>query len=101
MNHEPSLVGWRILSRLADAFMTVTDDQGVQAMRSFAYPKPPDPAIVAGESGGAGLAGLLSVAGTDRDRETIGLSASSRVLLFNTEGATAPATYRKLVGVPQ
>ena len=31
-------------------------------------------------------------------RAQVGLDASSRVLLVNTEGATAPAVYRGLVG---
>jgi len=31
-------------------------------------------------------------------RAQVGLDAASRVLLVNTEGATAPAVYRGLVG---
>ncbi len=96
--YEPSLVAWRILSRLADGFMTVTDEQGIDAMRAFAYPRAGDPAVVAGESGAAGLAGLMAAAQDQRSRRTIGLESSSQVLLFNTEGATAPAVYRKLIG---
>ncbi len=98
--YEPSMVAWRILSRLADGFMTVTDLQGVAAMKVLAYPRGGDPAIEAGESGGAGLAGLMAVAGDERARAAIGLDRTSRVLLINTEGATAPATYRKLIGSP-
>ncbi len=98
--YEPSLVAWRILSRLADAFMTVTDRQGIEAMKMLAYPRGGDPAIEAGESGGAGLAGLMAIADDERARATIALQPTSRVLLINTEGATAPATYRKLIGSP-
>ena len=98
--YEPSLVAWRILSRLADAFMTVTDRQGIEAMKMLAYPRGGDPAIEAGESGGAGLAGLMAIADDERARAAIALQPTSRVLLINTEGATAPATYRKLIGSP-
>jgi diaminopropionate ammonia-lyase len=54
--------------------------------------------VVGGESGVAGLAGLR-IAATDRAmRGALGLDASSRVLLFGTEGATDPALYEELVG---
>ena len=56
-------------------------------------------AIVAGESGGAGLAGLVQVAGDPAMRAQLGLNAASRVLVFNTEGATDPARYLELVGL--
>jgi diaminopropionate ammonia-lyase len=51
---EPSLVAWRVLSRIADAFMTVEEEEAV-AIGRLARPRGNDPAIVAGESGGAGL----------------------------------------------
>ncbi|MFC0810361.1 diaminopropionate ammonia-lyase, partial [Ensifer sp. P24N7] len=57
--YEPSLVAWRILARKADAFMTVSEEEAAEAMRSLARPVAGDPPIVAGESGGAGLAGFL------------------------------------------
>ncbi|MFK0206959.1 diaminopropionate ammonia-lyase [Agrobacterium sp. NPDC090283] len=97
--YEPSLVAWRILSRAADAFMTVEDDDAINAMKLLANPKGSDPAIVAGESGGVGLAALLKVA-TDKElRAKIGLDPQSRVFLINTEGATDPVLYQQFVGV--
>ncbi len=48
--------------------------------------------IVSGESGAAGLAGLL-----DR-REQLGLDATSTVLTISTEGATDPVGYAAIVG---
>jgi diaminopropionate ammonia-lyase len=57
--YEPSLVAWRVLSRVADAFMTVDEEDAVAVMNRLARPQGSDPAIVAGESGGAGLAGLI------------------------------------------
>lgn len=93
---EPSLVAWDILSRTAHAFMTVGEDDAIEAMRRLAFPLGLDPAIVAGESGGVGLAGLLRACSTDR--ELLKLDEDARVLIFNTEGATDPNLYRKLVG---
>ena len=96
--HEPSLVAWNVLSRVADAFMTVDEDDAVVAMRRLAGPRGDDPPIVAGESGCAGLAGL-SVAARDAGmRALLKLTPDASVLLFNTEGATDPEAYRLLVG---
>ncbi|WHA44123.1 diaminopropionate ammonia-lyase [Agrobacterium larrymoorei] len=96
--YEPSLVAWRILSRAADAFMTVEDEDAIAAMRLLAYPQGTDEPIVAGESGGVGLAALLKVAADKTLRDEIGLGPDSRVFLINTEGATDPQLYTKLVG---
>ena len=97
--YEPSLVAWRILSRAADAFMTVSDNDAVEAMNRFAKPSQADTAIVAGESGGAGLAGLLTLSRDQEARAATGLGLNSRVLVINTEGATDPGIYRSLVGI--
>lgn len=96
---EPSLVAWRVLSRVADGFMTLEEDEAVTAMRRLAQPIGKDPAIVAGESGGVGLAGLMQVAGSAAERARLGLDAASRVLVINTEGATDPFVYKELVGI--
>ncbi len=96
--YEPSLVAWRILSRAADAFMIVDDEDAVGVMNRLANPRDGDPAIVAGESGGVGLAGLLKVAANSTLRGLIGLEPDARVFLINTEGATDPGVYEQLVG---
>ena len=97
--YEPSLVAWRVLTRVADAFMTVGEEEAVAVMNRLARPLGGDPAIVAGESGGAGLAGLIAALGDDEGRRTLGLGAGSRVLVVNTEGATDPVLYQRLVGI--
>lgn len=94
--YEPSLVAWRILSRLADAFMTVEEQEAPAVMKRLARPLGQDPQIIAGESGGVGLAGLMRVLRVG-DHSKIRLGADSRVLLINTEGATDPQRYRQLV----
>ncbi|MDX8526359.1 diaminopropionate ammonia-lyase [Mesorhizobium sp. MSK_1335] len=97
--YEPSLVAWRVLSRIGDAFMTVDEEDAVSVMNRLARPSGDDPAIVSGESGGAGLAGLIRVAGDKKMRAALHLDAGSRVLIVNSEGATDPGRYAELVGM--
>jgi diaminopropionate ammonia-lyase len=97
--YEPSLVAWRILSRAADAFMIVADEDAVAVMNRLARPSGNDPAIVAGESGGAGLAGLIRAAARPQVRAALHLNEASRVFVINTEGATDPERYEELVGM--
>ena len=96
--YEPSLVAWRILSRKADAFMTVSETDAADAMRCLARPQAGEASIVAGESGGAGLAGLRRALSDAAARKAFGLDATSRILLVNTEGATDQGRYRDIVG---
>jgi diaminopropionate ammonia-lyase len=97
--YAPSLVAWRVLTRAADAFMTIDDEDAVMVMNLLARPTGGDPAIVAGESGGVGLAGMLRVAGDVNQRAALRLDAHSRVFVVNTEGATDPGCYEELVGL--
>jgi len=97
--YEPSMLAWEILSRLAEAYMTVRDADAIAAMKQLAAAENGASRVIAGESGGAGLAGLLVAAADPRSRELLGLDAHSRVLLFNTEGATDPSIYKSLTGV--
>jgi diaminopropionate ammonia-lyase len=94
---EPSLLAWQELERAAFAFMAVPDDSAVACMKALAARKP---AVVAGESAVAGLAGLLLAAQEPFARTALGLERDSRVLLFGTEGATDPQVYARLVGHP-
>jgi diaminopropionate ammonia-lyase len=97
--YEPSPLAWRVLSRVADAFMTAEDDAAVAVMNRLARPKGNDPAVVAGESGGAGLAGAIHAASDPQMREQLGIDANSRIFAVITEGATDPLRYRELVGL--
>ena len=89
---------WEILQVGADAFLTIADDAAVETMRLLADVPYGDRAVVIGESGVAGLAGLLVAAADDGARAALGLDAASRVLVFGTEGATDPEVYRRIVG---
>lgn len=97
--HEPSPVALNILERCAAAFMTVNDAAAIRAMNEYGKPGGGDPRVVAGESGAAGLAGLLTLLADSRVAAELELGTQSRVLLFNTEGATDPELYRKYTGI--
>jgi len=97
--YDPSPLAWRVLARSADAFMTVEDAVAVEAMNRLARPAGSDPAIVAGESGAAGFAGLLAALRDPEARAALKLDASSRVFAVVTEGATDPERYAELVGL--
>ena len=95
---EISVIAWDILRDTADAVMSVADDDAVAMMQRLADPTTGDPLMVAGESAVAGLAALIAAAGHDDARAALGLDASSRVLVFGTEGDTDPELYVDLVG---
>jgi diaminopropionate ammonia-lyase len=95
--YEPSLIAWRVLSRVADGFMTVEEEDAVAAMKRLARPLGADPAVVAGESGGVGLAGLISALADPEARKALHLGPRSRIFVINTEGATDPLRYAELV----
>ena len=97
--YEPSLVAWRVLSRVADGFMTVDEEDAVAVMNRLARPHGNDPAIVAGESGGVGLAGLTRATADPEIQAALNLNEASRVFVINTEGATDPERYEELVGM--
>jgi diaminopropionate ammonia-lyase len=74
---RPSPVAWPLLSRGIEAFAAVTDARADEAVALLARD-----GITAGESGAAGLAGLLAF------HTDLALSAKATVLLVNTEGDT-------------
>jgi diaminopropionate ammonia-lyase len=94
----PSLIAWPTVSGGIDVFVAVPDERAREAMRTLAQA-----GVVSGESGAAGLAGLLEVVGSPDAgpaRELLGLGPSSRVLVYSTEGATDPDAYLEIVGRP-
>jgi diaminopropionate ammonia-lyase len=95
---EVSALAWEILREGTDAALAIGDDFALAAVRAFATPRDGDPVIVAGETGGAGLAALLAVQDRADLRAQLGLDRASRVLLLGSEGDTDPAIYRQIVG---
>jgi diaminopropionate ammonia-lyase len=98
---RPSLVAWPTVSGGIDALVAVDDEPAKEAMRLTAAS-----GIVSGETGAAGLGGLLELLrrgeqSSDQEekaRRALGVGGESRVLIFNCEGATDPDRYREVVG---
>jgi diaminopropionate ammonia-lyase len=92
---RPSLVAWPTLSRSIDLLVSVDDEPAREAMRLAA-----GSGIVSGETGAAGLGGLLELMRSGEGEEArlaLGVSRETRVLLFNCEGATDPDAYQRIV----
>ncbi len=94
---EPSVIAWPFLQSGAAAFMAIPDEAALDAMRLLASGAA-GATIVGGESGVAGLAGLIVTAAQPDWRQTLGLDNASRVLLFGSEGDTDPDLYARIVG---
>lgn len=95
---ETSPLAWRFLVGGADYFLTIQDYHAAQAMKQLATGSQNDVPIISGESGAAGLAGLIVLRADEHAAAKVGLSGDSRVLLISTEGATAPRDYKDIVG---
>ncbi|TDE58398.1 pyridoxal-phosphate dependent enzyme [Nonomuraea mesophila] len=80
---EPSLVAHRLLSHLADLYMTITDEQADAAVRLLA-----GHGVALSPCGAAGAAGLLELG--DASRDALGVDDRSHVLLVGTEGTVEP-----------
>lgn len=88
---EPSLLAWQELERAAFAFLSIPDKAATDCLRLlFAQ------GHAIGESGVAGLAGLLLAAADPAVRVALRLTPDSRVLLFGTEGVTDPVLYDRI-----
>jgi len=95
---EVSELAWEILQGGTNVAVKVDDAYALEAMRRLARPQKGDPAIVAGETGGVGLAALLAARDHAHIHELLKLDAQSRVLLLGSEGDTDPVIYQQVVG---
>jgi diaminopropionate ammonia-lyase len=89
----PSIVAWPDVSAGFDLFAAADDESARRGMRMLAAE-----GIEAGETGAAGIAGLIEICADDALRERIGLGPESSVLTLCTEGATDPVAYAEIVG---
>ncbi|MGH7522984.1 MAG: diaminopropionate ammonia-lyase [Gemmatimonadales bacterium] len=99
----PSTTAFDALRQSVDAFIAIPDLWAERAMKRLATPVGTDPTIVSGESGAAGVAGLMALIqdpALDQVRRHVGLDGGSRVLAWSTEGATDPAGWERVVGRP-
>jgi diaminopropionate ammonia-lyase len=94
----PSPVAWPLVSAGIDLFVAIEDTRAEQAMRALA-----EAGVVAGETGAAGVGGLLELlTGPDAThvRAALGITPASTALVISTEGATDPDAYARIVGRP-
>ena len=91
---EPSLLGWEILDKGTDDFVTISDKSIPSMMRLLSNNNPP---IEAGESSVAGIAALIEITKNHKIAEKIGINSESVILLFGTEGATDPEIYNSII----
>ena len=92
---RPSLVAWPTVSRGIDLLVAVDDAPAREGMHLAAQS-----GIVSGETGAAGLGGLLELLRASEEgaaRKVLGVGEETRVLFFNCEGATDPDAYRRIM----
>lgn len=94
---EVALLSEALLYPFAGHAMSVDDDAAMEVMRLAAHGAEGDPPLIVGETGAAGLAALLRARQDADASDAIGLDATSRVLVINSEGDTAPDVYRRIV----
>ena len=94
---EPCTVGWEMLSRYADYFVSMPDAIAAKGMRVLGNPLPGDERVISGESGAA-TTGFVTELMTNESleylRRTLGINEESKVLCFSTEGEKNKKNYR-------
>ncbi|CAF0996503.1 unnamed protein product [Rotaria sp. Silwood1] len=94
---KPSPLAWPLLRNGLSGSVAIEDSFAEEAMRLLAQDE-----VISGESGAAGLAGLLAVLTekneTDMIPQKFGIDHNSSVLIISTEGATDPQAYLRIVG---
>lgn len=94
---QPSSLAWPILRDYMDAYVAIGDDWARQAVRMLYHTTPDETRVYSGESGGAGLAGLLACLETPELKHHLDLNENSNVLVINTEGVTDKKSFNKII----
>lgn len=97
---EPCTIGWPVLHRYAENFLSVPDDSAAYGMRILGNGLGDDQKIISGESGAATtgvLAQIMEKEELKDIKDKLKLDENSVVLCINTEGDTDFDHYRKVV----
>ena len=97
---DPSPIAFEVLSKNADAFLSIPDYIAARGMRVLSCPVTGDPFMISGESGAAPLGALYSLMtekGAEDIRNRLGLDKHSRIFIVNTEGNTDPKHFRRII----
>lgn len=84
-------LAWKILRDEVDFAATVSEEAIAEGLRLIHSRD-----IMSGESGAAVGAGFLLAIGNKKS--DIGITETSKILIFNTEGVTAPETTKRILG---
>ncbi|CAF2965628.1 unnamed protein product [Rotaria sp. Silwood2] len=94
---KPSPLAWPFLRNGLSGSVAIDDSVAEEAMRLLAQDE-----VISGESGAAGLGGLLAVLTETNETDTIsqklGIDHNSSILIISTEGITNPDAYVRIVG---
>ena len=93
----PCSIVWPVLRDGSSCFCACKDMITENGMRAYANPVGTDRQIISGESGAVTYGLLLSILQKDKLRNLFGIRPDSVVLLINTEGATDPEGYARIV----
>lgn len=96
----PSSLAWPFVKQTFGSFIALDDMWACEAMRLLYHPLPRDRRVISGESGAAGLAGLIAVLrddGLKAAKNELGINEKSTILVINTEGDTDPVNFKKIV----
>ena len=88
----PCELAWKILRHFAADAAVISDDVAADAMRQLA-----EHGIISGESGCAGFALANAALDSSDLRRALELNEDSIIFVINTEGATDPLNYEKIL----
>lgn len=91
----PSALAWPTIAAGLDMCVAIEDEWACEAMRALAHA-----GIVSGESGAAGLAGILALVEQSRQgglELALPFGPTSHMLIISTEGATNPEAYQQIL----
>jgi diaminopropionate ammonia-lyase len=97
---EVNTIGWPILRDRPSCYIRCDNYVAANGLRILANPVCGDKAIIAGESGSVGI-GLLELLTTNdafaEIKKKLDIGPDSKLLFFNTEGATDPVNYQEIL----
>lgn len=97
---EPCTIGWQVLERYGDNFVSMSDNIAAQGMRILAAPFGDDPKVVSGESGAATFGFVTEILRNpefEAIKKQIGLDKNSRIFCISTEGDTDHENYERII----
>jgi len=97
---EPNLIGWNILRDFPCGYIRCDDYVAANGIRILANPVSGDKKVEAGESGSVGI-GLIDLltnhTAFEEIKQALDIGPDSKLLIFNTEGATDPVNYQEIL----